>query len=62
MLQIGHRYVPPSAQLTAAQLKRGMPPFAAGMLLFLLDRSERFGGEMGAVWLPGQDSNLQPSG
>ena len=33
---------------------------------FVLDRRERFGGEMGtvggAVWLPGQDSNLQPIG
>ena len=30
--------------------------------LFMLDRRERFGGNLGLVWLPGQDSNLQPSG
>ena len=34
--------------------------------MFVLDRRERFGGEMARVggvnWLPGQDSNLQPSG
>ena len=30
--------------------------------LFVLDRGERFNGELGVVWLPGQDSNLQPSG
>ncbi len=26
---------------------------------FVLDRRERFNGEMGVIWLPGQDSNLQ---
>ena len=30
--------------------------------LFVLDRRERFAGEGGVIWLPGQDSNLQPSG
>lgn len=30
--------------------------------LFVLDRRERFGNEGGVVWLPGQDSNLQPIG
>ena len=30
--------------------------------LFLLDRADRFNGDQGVVWLPGQDSNLQPSG
>ncbi len=30
--------------------------------LFVLGRRERFNGEMGVIWLPGQDSNLQPSG
>ncbi len=30
--------------------------------LFVLDRRERFNGEMGVIWLPGQESNLQPSG
>ena len=30
--------------------------------LFLLDRAHRFNGDQGVVWLPGQDSNLQPSG
>ena len=28
---------------------------------FVLDRRERFEGEMGVVWRPRQDSNLQPS-
>ena len=28
--------------------------------MFVLDRRERFGGRVGVVWLPGQDSNLQP--
>ncbi len=35
------------------------PAFAP---LFVLDRRERFGGEMGAKWLPEQDSNLQQAG
>ena len=47
-------------QLTAITPQPQYVPF------FVLDRQERFGGEMGvvggAVWLPGQDSNLQPSG
>ena len=30
--------------------------------LFVLGRRERFNDEMGVIWLPGQDSNLQPSG
>ena len=30
--------------------------------LFIADRHERFGGEMVVIWLPGQDSNLQPIG
>ena len=34
------------------------PQYAA---LFALDRAERFGGDR-CSWLPGQDSNLQPSG
>ena len=48
------------AQLTTITPQPKYAPF------FLLDRRERFGGEMaavgGAVWLPGQDSNLQPIG
>ena len=47
-------------QLTTITPRPRYAPF------FVLDRRERFGGEMGAVggavWLPGQDSNLQPSG
>jgi len=30
--------------------------------LFVADRHERFNGEMCVIWLPGQDSNLQPIG
>ena len=30
--------------------------------LFVLDRRQRFGGDLGAVWLPDEDSNLEPSG
>ncbi len=30
--------------------------------LFALDRRERFNGDGGVIWLPGQDSNLQPIG
>jgi hypothetical protein len=30
--------------------------------LFVADRYERFGGDMCVIWLPGQDSNLQPCG
>ena len=37
-------------------------PKATYEALFVLDRRERFNGEMGVIWLPGQDSNLQPSG
>ncbi len=37
-------------------------PKATYEALFVLDRCERFNGEMGVIWLPGQDSNLQPSG
>ncbi|MHB8684797.1 MAG: recombinase family protein [Dehalococcoidia bacterium] len=35
------------------------PQYAA---LFVADRYERFGGDMCVIWLPGQDSNLQPCG
>ena len=37
-------------------------PKATYEALFVLDRRERFNDEMGVIWLPGQDSNLQPSG
>ena len=38
---------------------RPKPKYAA---FFIADRHERFGGEMVVIWLPGQDSNLQPIG
>ncbi len=34
-------------------------PKATYETLFVLDRRERFNDEMGVIWLPGQDSNLQ---
>ena len=37
-------------------------PKATYEALFVLDRRERFNDEMGVIWLPGKDSNLQPSG
>ena len=44
------------AQLVAITPKPAYAP------LFVLDRRERFGGDMGVIRLPGQDSNLQPGG
>ncbi len=38
-----------------------MTPALAYAPFFLLDRRQRFAGEMGVVWRPRQDSNLQPS-
>ena len=37
-------------------------PKAGYEALFIVDREERFGGEWGVVWLPDQDSNLEPTG
>ena len=47
--------------VTGSQLS-AITPKAAYAPLFAIDRNERFAGDMGLVWLPGQDSNLQPSG
>ena len=47
--------------VTGPQLS-AITPKAAYAPLFAIDRHERFAGVMGVVWLPGQDSNLQPSG
>ena len=43
--------------LHGSRLERLLAP--AYQPLFLIDRSERFGNEMGVIWLPGQDSNLR---
>ena len=54
--EVFERIVVTGPQLTATTPKPAYAP------LFAIDRKERFGGKMGLVWLPGQDSNLQPSG
>ena len=47
---------------SAARLGLVYRPRGLYMPLSVLERRERFGGELGVIWLPGQDSNLQPSG
>ena len=54
--EVFERIVVTGPQLSAITPKPAYAP------LFAIDRNERFAGDMGLVWLPGQDSNLQPSG
>ena len=49
------RIVVESSQVASITPKPLYPP------LFALDRIERFDAEMGVVWRPRQDSNLQPT-
>lgn len=39
-----------------------LTPKATYAPLFVIDRQERFGGDVGVVWRPRQDSNPQPPG
>ena len=52
--EVFNRIVVKAAQVMAITPKPVSAP------LFLLDRRERFGGNLGVVWYPRQDSNLQP--
>ena len=54
--EVFERIVVTGPQVSAITPKPSYAP------LFAIDRNERFAGDMGLVWLPGQDSNLQPSG
>ena len=54
--EVFNRLVVDGEQLLELQPK---PKYAG---LFVADRRERFEGKMCVIWLPGQDSNLQPIG
>ncbi len=53
--EVFDRIVVDGPQITAIAPRPSYAP------LFALDRRERFRGEMGVVWRPRQDSNLQPA-
>lgn len=55
-VQVFDRVVVDGPQVAEIQPKRAYAP------LFEIDRQERFGGERGLLWLPDEDSNLEPSG